>query len=425
MIKHIIISIDGPVAAGKTTVGTCVAKRIGANFLDSGKLYRVAAFKSMSCDISLNELLDSIAIELKGQRIFLNGKDVSKQINSPEVGERASILSKQQVLRDWVNRMIRSIAMDDSIVIAGRDIGTVVLPKAHVKIFLTARQEARAHRRYLDLKRRVSGDEVLRAIKKRDKRDMDREIAPLKPADDAVTIDSTPLPKRQVVNQIVSLSKKYLKSIDLSRWWRFSFFVAGIISKCFFGFKSFGKGHIPAKDPVIIIANHTSLFDVFYVGLALPRMGRYIAKEELFRIPVISACVRGYNAIPVRREGVGKQMVLAVRKALKEEGLLTIFPEGTRSKTGKLTGKYHSGTFKFAHRTGATVVPAGITGAFEILPTGRKWPGRGKVTVNVGEPIEWDRSLKNPGNAFFDELTAKAMAKVAELSGQMPNHTEK
>jgi CMP/dCMP kinase len=418
VIKHIIVAIDGPVAAGKTTVGRDVAKRIGANFLDSGKLYRVAALASMNSDKSLDDLLGSISVNLKGQRIFLDGKNVSKQINTPEVGEKASVLSKQPRLRDWVNQRIRSIAMDESIVIAGRDIGTVVLPSSHVKIFLTADQQTRAHRRFLDLRGNTSESDVLKAIEKRDERDSKRDIAPLKPADDSVTIDSTSLSKKQVVKEIVTLSRTYLNSIVLSRWWRFSYFVAGTISKWFFGYRYFGKGHIPANGPVIVIANHTSIFDVFFIGLALPRMGRYIAKEELFSIPVISACVRGYNAIPVRREGVGKKMVMAVRKALSEDGLLTIFPEGTRSKTGNLSGRYHNGTFKFAHATGAVVIPAGITGAFKILPTGRKWPHMGKVTVNVGEPIEWDRSIKHPDNAFFDSVTEKAMTKISKLAGQ-------
>ncbi|MCK5743456.1 MAG: (d)CMP kinase, partial [Caldisericia bacterium] len=138
MIKHLIVSIDGPVASGKTTVGSRVAKKLKIKFLDSGRLYRVVALYTLNKDEKLEEHLKNIDFELRGERFFLGGEDITKKLDASEVGEQASVLSKQPILRNWVDKTIKKMALNNSIVVAGRDIGTVVLPSAHVKIFLTA-----------------------------------------------------------------------------------------------------------------------------------------------------------------------------------------------------------------------------------------------------------------------------------------------
>jgi CMP/dCMP kinase len=418
VIKHLIVSIDGPVASGKTTVGSRVAKKLKIKFLDSGRLYRVVAYSTLDKDVELSEHLKNIDFELKGERFFLDGVDITKKLDASEVGERASVLSKQPILRSWVNQTIKKMGLNNSIVVAGRDIGTVVLPSAHVKIFLTANPKIRAHRRFLDEKGRLSEEKILTALKIRDERDSTRDVAPLKPAETATIIDSSKMSKKQVIREILNLSKKYLKSIIISKWWRFSYFVSRTLSRWLFKIEIYGRGNIPATGPVVVIANHASLLDVFFVGQSLPRMGSYIGKEELFKIPVIAACVRGFGAIPVKRGGVGKEMVKAVYSVLKRGGLLSIFPEGTRSKTGKLTGEYHSGAIQFAHKTDAILIPVGIVGAFDALPLGAKLPRRSKIVVNVGKPFEWDRTEKKPTKEFYDDVVKKAMQKIAELSSQ-------
>ncbi len=420
MIRHIIIAIDGPVASGKTTIGRMIARKLKVKFLDSGRLYRVVAYHSLGKDLNLGKLLSKINFELRGEKFFLDGIDVTKKLNKTECGERASVLSKQPILREWVNKTIKELAINDSIVVAGRDIGTVVLPNSHVKIFLTADPKVRAHRRFIDEKGRLSEEEILAALIKRDERDSKREIAPLKPSDDAVVIDSTNLSIGQVKNQILELAVEYLRTVHISKWWRFSHFVARNLAKWLFKIEIFGKGNIPATGPAIVVANHTSLLDVFFVGLALPRMGSYIAKEELFKIPVIRSCVKGYGAIPVKRGGVGKEMVRAVYSALKQNMLLTIFPEGTRSKTSKLTGKYHTGAIQFAHKTGAALIPAGIIGGHDVLPVGAKLPRKSKVTVNVGEPIIWNREETKPDSEFYEKILKDVITQIAKLSNQEP-----
>jgi 1-acyl-sn-glycerol-3-phosphate acyltransferase len=156
---------------------------------------------------------------------------------------------------------------------------------------------------------------------------------------------------------------------------------------------------------------------VFYLGLALPRMGFFLAKAELFKIPIISWCVRGYGAIPVKRGLASKEVVKGIDGVLKADKCFIIYPEGTRSKTGFLTGHYHLGAAMFAHRHKVPIIPVGIIGAFDILPFGRKWPRRGNLVVNVGKQIAWDKDARG-SRALFEEITASYMSEIARLSNQ-------
>lgn len=417
MIRHIAVSIDGPAASGKSTVGQIVARKLGANFLDSGKLYRVAALSSQKTGLKLPELLDATCLEMKGSKFILNGEDVSKQLDSVEIGELASQLSVDPRLREWVNKTIRELAINESIIVAGRDIGTVVLPEARVKIYLDASLEQRARRRYLDVKKKQSYESILEALKKRDARDSGRDVAPLKPADDAIIIDTTNLTRTQVVKQIYKLVNAELDKVKLTWWWKFSYWVCATIARKYWHTKIFGKGNVPPNDPVIVVCNHTSIFDVFFLGLALPRMGFFLAKAELFKIPVISWCVRGYGAVPVRRGLASKDVVKGIDGVLKAGKCFIIYPEGTRSKTGLLSGHYHLGAAMFAHRAKVDIVPVGIKGSFEILPFGSKWPKRGNLVVKVGKPITWDKNTKGSKD-LFERITTDAMREVAQLCGQ-------
>lgn len=417
MIRHITVSIDGPAASGKSTVGQIVARKIGANFLDSGKLYRVAALSAQKTGLKIPELLDKTVLTLKGSRFILGSEDVTNQLDSVEIGELASQMSVDPRLREWVNKTIRELAINESLIVAGRDIGTVVLPEARVKFYLDASLEQRAHRRWLDVKKKQSYKSILEALRKRDARDSGRDIAPLKPADDAIIIDSTNLSRAQVVNDIFKKVRQELDKTKITGWWRFSYWVCITIAKKFWKIKIFGKGNVPPTGPVIMICNHTSIFDVFYLGLALPRMGFFLAKAELFRIPVIRWCVQGYGAVPVRRGLASRDVVKGIDKVLNAGKCFIIYPEGTRSKTGLLSAHYHLGAAMFAHRHKVEIIPVGITGAFEILPFGAKWPKRGDLTVRVGKPVIWDKTAKG-SKELFENITTEGMRQVAMLCNQ-------
>ena len=196
-MKNISVAIDGPVGAGKSTISRAVANRLGFIYVDTGALYRaLGVFYADKPDLSS---LPDVSIELKFidgvQRVFVNGGDFTDKIRTPEASMLASAISAKPGVREFLLELQRSFSKSQSVVMDGRDIGTVVLPNADVKIFLTAAPEERAKRRYDELVSK-GGDvptyeEVLADLNKRDYNDSHREHAPLKQADDAILVDTT------------------------------------------------------------------------------------------------------------------------------------------------------------------------------------------------------------------------------------------
>lgn len=205
-MKHISVAIDGPVGAGKSTIARAAAQRLGFVYCDTGALYRAIGLYctrkgtdlSNGADIAsrLPEISLNIRITDGVQRVYLNGEDVSEEIRLPEISMAASAVSAVPDVRTALLELQRSMAKSDSVIMDGRDIGTVVLPNADVKIFLTAKPEIRAKRRYDELVKKgveTTFDEVLADLNKRDYNDSHRAVAPLKQADDAVLADTSEL----------------------------------------------------------------------------------------------------------------------------------------------------------------------------------------------------------------------------------------
>ena len=198
------IAIDGPAGAGKSTISKAVSKELGFIYVDTGALYRAVGYYVVKNGVNtkdektVSECLSKISVELKfvnsAQRVFLNGEDVSDFIRTPEISMAASDVSALPCVRKFLFETQQKIARENNVVMDGRDIGTVVLPNADVKIFLTASPEERARRRYDELilkGQEVNYDDVLKDVITRDYNDSHREIAPLKQADDAVLIGNT------------------------------------------------------------------------------------------------------------------------------------------------------------------------------------------------------------------------------------------
>lgn len=210
-----IVAIDGPAGSGKGTIAKKIAAKIGAVNIDTGAMFRCVALEALRENISLEEkdkikeILNSINIKLKPNgEIFLNGENVSREIRTEEVSSYSSPISTIQEVREKLLTLQRDMAKSQDIVMEGRDIGTVVFPNADVKIYLDASPEERAKRRILQNKEKgIDSDykEILDEIKKRDYRDMTRELAPLKKAEDAVYIDSTNLTIEQVLEKILKI----------------------------------------------------------------------------------------------------------------------------------------------------------------------------------------------------------------------------
>ncbi|MBQ5590339.1 MAG: (d)CMP kinase [Clostridia bacterium] len=217
----ISVAIDGPAGAGKSTIAKLVSKELGFIYIDTGALYRSIGYFVLKNggDIDNSEsvvsFLPKIEVELKFiegvQHVFVNGEDVSDKIRTEEVSQAASKVSAIPKVREFLLELQRSFAKKYNVVMDGRDIGTVVLPNANVKIFLTASAEVRANRRYKEQIERgldVDYDSILNDIKERDFRDENREIAPLKCAEDGVYLDSSDFSIEQNVAAVLKIIKE-------------------------------------------------------------------------------------------------------------------------------------------------------------------------------------------------------------------------
>ncbi|MBR7024673.1 MAG: (d)CMP kinase [Selenomonadaceae bacterium] len=216
-----IIAVDGPAGAGKSTVSKIVAARLGYTYIDTGAMYRAVALK---CNEELGignaewnedlmaEVLRNVDIKLdESGKVFLDGREVTKEIRTPEVSRGASDVAKFGVVRKRLTELQRDMARLGKVIMDGRDIGTQVLPNADLKIFLTASVEERARRRFEELKAKgltVDLAQIEKEISLRDKQDSEREIAPLAQAEDAVLLDSTSLTIEEVVAEILRLVKE-------------------------------------------------------------------------------------------------------------------------------------------------------------------------------------------------------------------------
>jgi cytidylate kinase len=419
------VALDGPSGAGKSTIAKAVAKKLEYVYVDTGALYRALAYHVISTGTDLKDeaavvsSLDNINVELKyiggAQHVMLEGEDVSDKIRTPEISMGASAVSAIPKVRELLLDLQKDIARKNNIIMDGRDIGTVVLPKAQVKIFLTATAEERANRRFKELQEKgdpSTYEQVLEDIKQRDYNDTHRDIAPLKKADDAVEVDSTKMTLDEVIDEIVRIirektgessgnssgektslratrelmpvrpisKKKKLTFIKLF-FYNLLRYITIFVYKCYYNIKWEGKENVPKDGGNIFASNHRSYQDPVFTALGARVPISYMAKEELFHKNVFfTGLIKLFGAFPVVR-GKGDMQVIDTSIEKLEKGRnLEIFPEGTRSKDGKV-GKGKTGVALIAAVAQTKVIPVGIN--FQ----GEKLKFRSKVIVRYGKPI--------------------------------------
>ena len=221
-VKYFSVAIDGPAGAGKSTMARRAAQALGFVYVDTGAIYRAVGYAALRAGAdprdadAVGELLPGMQMRLDWtadgvQHVLLNGEDLTALLRKPEVSDAASLVSAQPAVRRFLLDTQRNVAKTHKVIMDGRDIGTVVLPEADVKIFLSASAEVRARRRWLELQaagRADTYEEVLRDLNERDYRDTHREIAPLACAADAVSLDTSSLSPEECVGEILRIIRE-------------------------------------------------------------------------------------------------------------------------------------------------------------------------------------------------------------------------
>lgn len=223
-MKRFAIAVDGPAGSGKSTVAKMVARKLGIIYVDTGAMYRTVALHCTQENIPLEDeaavvaALDGLNMRIQpdteGQRIFLNEEDVTAKIRTAEIGKGASVVAAYQKVRERMVELQQEMAKEHSVIMDGRDIGTVVLPDAEVKIYLDAGVEERARRRVGELEAKgetADFEEIKKMIIQRDYNDMHREHSPLKKAEDAISLDSTGMSIAEVQQAILDITAERVK----------------------------------------------------------------------------------------------------------------------------------------------------------------------------------------------------------------------
>ncbi|HSO30165.1 MAG TPA: (d)CMP kinase [Candidatus Sulfomarinibacteraceae bacterium] len=475
----LIVALDGPASSGKSSVGAAAAEQLGYRFCDTGLFYRAVTWLALRRGIPAEDaaglagLAGEVEIEAdeagRLARVCLGGEDVTGAIRGPEVDAAVSGISRVPELRAALLARQRRIAAAGRIVMAGRDIGTVVLPDAHLKLYLDATVEERARRRTQE--RGIgAGDpdatEILEALRRRDEIDRTRPVAPLRAAPDAIhlrtdgnalattvglvveairrreaELASGDVPRTEPATGVVPRTEpatggdppaepvplraaaakpRHRRPVEptpiatrLNVVITVGSFVMRVLARLLTRVRIVGDvGAIPRTGAVIVVANHASNADPVLIGGFLnPRIGRpmnWLGKREVFDVPGLAWLARHGGVHPVERGAADVEAFKTAMRILDAGHILAVFPEGTRSPDGRLQAA-KDGVTVLASRSGAIVVPIGVGDSDRLWPKGRRLPRfTPSVSITIGEPFRLDEALAgaDPG-AALDRRHAK------------------
>lgn len=432
-MSHLKIAVDGPGGAGKSSVCKEVARRLNLLYIDTGALYRTVGLYIKRAGIDPDDrdavaaALPALSITVRAEQgrqiISLDGNEVGDEIRTQEISMYASRVSAIPAVRARLLDYQRSFAEEYDVILDGRDIGTVIFPDAEVKIFLTASPEARAHRRYLELQAKgvdVTEEQVLAEMNERDRADSTRESAPLAAAPDAVLLDTSDLDFEGSIDAVISLIKarRYALTPEQAkkvkkqqRSYRFFYYTLGWIVRFFHRIKVTGRENIPRSGGGILCANHIAILDIFSIGASVPRPINFLAKRELFKIPILSSLIRSAGAIPLERKKTDLGAIRRSTELAANGNLVAIFPQGHR-QPGKNPAdtEYKSGAALVAYRSGVPIIP------ICIKMKRQKYRIFRRTEIIIGKPLSQEElGFVNGGSAEYRDAAAKVFNEICRL----------
>lgn len=413
------IAIDGPGGAGKSSVAKALSQRLGMIYVDTGALYRNIGLFMLESDIDPKDAdrvsanLDKLTLELQfangKQVVLLNGVDRGDDIRTPQASMAASSVSAIPAVRQYLLNMQRETAKKNNVVMDGRDIGTVILPDAEVKIFLTASPRARAKRRYDELISKgkdVTLEQVFNEMVERDKNDSTRDVAPCVRAKDAVLLDNSKLDQEQTVDAIIRIIRKKTRSV--TTFYNVIKAIFGPLFRFFLNIKATGTENVPKDKGVLFCSNHIAAVDIIAIGATCPRQITCIAKKELFSIPVLGGLIKALGAVKIDRSGSDIGAIKTSVGAIQDGKIVTIFPQGHRCPgVNPATTPIKHGAGLIAYHAGCDIVPV------SIRMKGGRYALFRRTQVIYGKPISFSSlGFDKGGREEYQAATEKVFAEI-------------
>ncbi len=411
-----IIAIDGPAGAGKSSVAREVARVLGLTYLDTGAMYRAVTLSALEQGIypSSGEECGRLASELdlafdQHGGIQIDGRPGEPAIRGAQVTAAVSAVSAHPEVRRAVVARQRALASGAGLVAEGRDTTTVVFPGADHKFFLTASPPERARRRARQLDRPADVAGILEGIEQRDGLDSSRAHSPLLQAPDAVVIETDGLDLSQVVERVLAEVRRGRPDgrprapgagsevaprrsvpeviVHCTLAYRLGRFASRVVWGLLFRPRMEGREGLPKAGGALLCANHQSLLDIPLLAHLTARHVSFVARDSLARLRPLSWLMRRSGVVLVRRGLADRAALREMVAHLTRGDLLAVFPEGTRSADGSL-GPFRAGALLAARQAGVPVVPIGIRGAFEAWPRGARLPRLRRISARVGQAVD-------------------------------------
>jgi len=434
MSRQRIVAIDGPAASGKSTVAREVGKRMNCIYVDSGAFYRGVTWKMLQEGVNTKNPLAVLPALLKSKWTFevrdravvfaIDGVEPGEALRDKDVREAVSDVAAMPAVRKFVVSNLRKQRKHGSIVMEGRDIGSVVFPKTPYKFYLDANPEERAKRRHAELIARgetEKAQEVMESLKRRDEKDSSRKTAPLRVADGAYVIDTSEYDvegvARVLLGRIHELeaprTDKMINPIWYSIACNFFWTCLRLINRIQF----YGLQNVPKTGGVIIASNHSSYLDPPAVGACTyrTRMTHFMARDTLFKKGFMNWFLHKVGVIPLDRDkGDVKAMRMSIQ-LLKNGASVALFPEGTRSETGELQPAKPGIGFLVA-KGQAPVVPVYVHGAYEAWSKHSGGLKSKPVTVVFGKLITSEEIQRlGKGREAYPLIGELIMQRITEL----------